>query len=67
MTLYFYPFKVDALTVRVGTSRFDQSNVPIQFAISLDRDIAIGNWYTRVLENAVTCDFSIVDYVMADP
>ena len=33
----------------------------------MNREIAIGKWYTRVLENAITCDFSIVDYMMADP
>ena len=64
--LYFYPFKVEAINVRVGVSRVDQSE-PVQLGISLDRDIAVGYWYTRWIENAITCAFSIVDYLAMDP
>lgn len=35
--------------------------------IDLTRNIQIGNWYTRVVENAKTCDFSVVDFLASDP
>lgn len=31
------------------------------------RDIELGYWYTRVVENAKTCDFSIVDFLASNP
>ena len=69
MTFYFYPFIVDPLKFAIAFNRPDNTVGATAFkgALTLQRNIQLGVFNTRVVENAVTCDFSIVDYLMADP
>lgn len=69
LTFMFTPFSFDAATLSIAVVRpFDNNAAAREFTttLSLTRTVAIGTLATRVVENAKTCGFSLVDYFMAE-